>query len=968
MMNKKRQLSTSVKLVTLGLAGWLLGGITPGFAQTSADNNSADNNVEELLVTGSRIKRPDLTSNSAIAIVDAVDLRMTNTINPEAFLRDDPRFVPAVGGNTNNGNDGAATVDLRNLGEERTLVLVDGKRFTPYDYQGFVDLSMIPTALIERVEVVTGGASAVYGSDAIGGVVNFVMKKDFSGVEFDFATNASFEGDAKRDDFSLTFGGNLAEGKGNVVASLSYSKQDALYQGDRAYSEYSLDNMLEPGGSETHPNGTIYTTVDIPAFGVGTDTGVQFDDNGNLTDDVQLFNFNPYNLLVAPQEKYTATVIGDYDITDTTEFFSRFSFANSRVDTIIAPTGTFFFPYSLNVDNAFLSAQDQAIFAGLDGAEEGAAQNDGMVDILFGRRLNELGTRDSLYENTTMQFVAGLRGTLFENYEWEVFAQKGRTSRTQNFLNDVDYNKSYQSMQAVTDPDTGEIVCMDPSGGCVPVDYFGPDTITPEMADFIRFNLNENNKTDQLVAGASISGPIGLTIPAATNPIEFAAGFEYREEKAKNMPDQNLVTANSVGFGGSSPVDASLNASELFAEVRMPLVEDVSFAKTIALEAAVRFADYENEVVIGDTSTNSFDNTSYKFGGEWAVNDSVRFRSLFQHAVRAPNLAEIGLPLTSSTGDLNVDYCAEPEALNDPSLVALCEATGVPAGNVGDFNSISAGQTNNFLGGNPELTPEEADTLTVGVVYSAETVPFTFSVDYYDIEIENVILTLSEQNIMDGCYVLDKDADGEFCSRMHRSPLTGTLLSGAETGIDASKINAGKRSTKGVDITMDYGFDLSSYGTLDYNLNAVHVMENVQQDADLFPSVDCVGLVGKTCVRPDPEWRIVQTLTWSLEALTLSLRWQYIDDLTQDAVALGVADASDYAVPNIDSYNYFDLFASYALTEQIELRAGINNLMDEKPPIVGNEYGGTAENSGNTYPATYDPVGRSGFIGLNAHF
>lgn len=963
-MNKKHQLSLSIQFITLGVAGMLMGVTAPVYAQSP----TAEDNIEETLVTGSRIKRPDLTSNSAIAIVDAAELRMTNTINPEEFLRDDPRFVAAIGNNTNNGNEGGATVDLRNLGEERTLVLVDGKRFVPYDYNGFVDLAMIPTALIERVEVVTGGASAVYGSDAIGGVVNFVMKKDFSGVELDVATSSSFESDAQRDDFSLTFGGNLDDGKGNVVASLSYSKQDALYQGERGFSEFSLDNMLEPGGSETHPNGTIYTAVDIPAFGVGVDTGVQFDDNGNLTSDVSPFNFNPYNLLVTPQEKYTATVIGTYAISDKTEFFSRFSFANSRIDTIIAPTGTFFFPYSLNIDNPFLSAQDQAIFAELDAVEEGAAQNDGLVDIAFGRRLNELGTRDSLYENTSMQFVAGLRGKLFDNYDWEVFAQKGRTSRAQNFRNDVDYNKSQQGMLAVTDPDTGDIVCQDPSGGCVPIDYFGPDTITPEMANFIRFNLNENNKTDQFIAGGSVSGATGITFPSAVSPIEFAAGIEYREEDAENLPDQNLASANSVGFGGSSAVDAGLKVNELFAEVRVPLVENVSFAETIALEAAVRVADYENEVVIGDTTTNQFDNTSYKFGGEWAVNDALRFRSLFQHAVRAPNLAEIGLPRTPSTGDLNIDYCAEDDALSDPALVTLCEQTGVPAGKVGGFNSIQAGQTNNYIGGNPDLTPEEADTLTIGLVYSAESIPFNLSLDYYNIEIENVILALSEQNIMDGCYLLDKDADGLFCSRIYRSPLTGTLLSGTETGVDASVVNAGKRSTKGVDITADYSFDLASLGALDYRLNAVHVMENIQQDAALFPSVDCVGLVGKSCLRPDPEWRITQTLSWSMDALTISLRWQYLDSLKQDAVALGAADASEYALVTIPSYNYFDLFASYALTEQIELRAGINNLMDKEPPIVGNEYGGTAENSGNTYPATYDAIGRSGFIGVNARF
>lgn len=924
--------------------------------------------AEEVVVTGSRIKRPELTSNSPIAIVEAAELKMANTVNPEEFLRDDPRFVAAVGGNTNNGNDGAATVNLRNLGEERTLVLVDGKRFTPYDYQGFVDLSMIPTALIQRVEVVTGGASAVYGSDAIGGVVNFVMKKDFSGVELDVSTGSSFENDAKHHELSLTFGGNLDEGKGNVVASLSYSKQDAVTQGSRKYSEFALDNQLKPGGSENHPNGTVYTNVDIPAFGAGAEIPVQFDDTGALTDDVKIFNFNPYNLLVAPQEKYTATVVGTYKINDTTEFFSRMSFANNRVDTIIAPTGTFFFPYSLNIDNPYLKSADQAILAGLDAVEDGAAQNDGLVDIYLGRRLSELGTRDSLYENTTMQLVAGVTGKLFDTYDWEVFAQKGRTARTQNFLNDVDYKKSQQGLLVEKDPVTGVISCQDPSGGCVPVNYFGPNTITPAMANFIRFNLNENNKTDQLIAGGSVSGATGLTIPSAENPIDFALGFEYREEKALNLPDQNYAAGNSVGFGASSPVDASLKVTETFAEIRVPIVEGLSFAKAITFESAVRFASYENNVVIGDSISNSFDNTSYKFGGEWAVNDQLRFRSIFQHAVRAPNLAEIGLPRTSSTGDLNVDYCAEDSALDDPALVQLCHDTGVPVGKVGEFNSIVAGQTNNYIGGNPKLTPEEADTLTVGVVYTAESIPLSFSLDYYDIEIDNVILNLSEQNIMDGCYLLDKDATGLFCSRIHRSPGNGTLLAGIETGIDASNVNAGSRSTKGLDITVNYVVDLAELGSLDLRFNAVNVLENKQQDADLFPVVDCVGLVGKVCERPDPEWRFTQTASWSKDAFTVALRWQYLSGLTQDAVALGVADAKDYALAKIPACSYFDLFANYEVTENIVLRAGINNLFDKQPPVVGNEYGGTAENSGNTFPATYDPIGRSAFVGVNMHF
>lgn len=963
-MDNTKQLASIIKFITLGLSSSLLYTSLPAIAQEAG----AKEPIEEIMVTGSRIKRPELTSNSPIAIIDAADLKMTNTVNPEEFLRDDPRFVAALGSNTNNGNDGGATVNLRNLGEERTLVLIDGKRFTPYDYQGFVDLAMIPTALIERVEVVTGGASAVYGSDAIGGVVNFVMKKDFSGVEFDLSRSASFESDAQRDDFSITFGGNIDDGKGNIVASLAYTKQEALYQGARKYSEFSLDNMLQPGGSGTHPNGTIYTSVNIPAFGVGLDDPVQFDDSGNLTDDVKSFNFNPDNLLLTPQEKYVGTVIGTYKISDHVEFFSRLSFANNRVDTIQAPTGTFFFPYSLNIDNPFLSAQDQAILAELDAVEEGDAQNDGLVDIAFGRRLTELGTRDSLYENTTLQFVAGLRGVIFNDYDWEIFAQKGHTARAQNFINDVDYAKSQQAMLAVIDPDTGDIVCEDDSGGCVPVDYFGPDTITPEMAKFIRFNLNENNRTNQLVVGGTISGPLGFTFPSANNAVQFAAGFEHREEDAQNMPDQNYANANSVGYGGSSPVDASLKVQELFAEVRVPVVEGAAFAKAIILEAAVRTADYGNKVVIGETITNQFDNTSYKFGGEWAVNDSVRLRTLFQHAVRAPNLAEIGLPKTPSIGDLNIDYCAESEALLDPALVTLCEQTGVPAGKVGAFNSIQAGQTNNYIGGNPDLTPEEADTLTAGVVFTPASVPLTLSLDYYDIDIENVILALSEQNIVDACYLLDKDPDGFFCSRIHRSPMSGTLLSGTETGVDASVVNAGRKRTKGIDFVANYHFDLNTLGSLDIGFNAVKVLENKQQDAALFPTIDCAGLIGKTCLRPDPELRFTQTTRWSLDAWTVTLRWQYIDELTQDAVALGNASADDYAVVTIPDYNYFDLFASYAFNDILELRAGIYNLLDKEPPIVGNEYGGTAENSGNTFPATYDPIGRSGFVGMNLKF
>lgn len=919
-------------------------------------------------MTGSRIKRPDLTANSPIAIVDAEALKLANTTNPEEFLRSDPRFVAAIGANSNNGNDGAATVDLRNLGEARTLVLVDGKRFTPYDYQGYVDLSMIPTALIQRVEVITGGASAVYGSDAIGGVVNFIMKKDFQGIEFDYSKSATFEHDGKQSDMSLTFGGNLDDGRGNMVASISYTKKAPVYQGARHYSLYSLDNLLAPGGSGTHPNGTIYTSENVPAFGVGVDDPLQWDNNGNLTSDVQSYNFNPDNLLQTPQEKYTATVLTDYKITDAVSFFSRISVANSRVDTVSAPTGTFFNPFQLNVNNPFLSAADQAALAGLDAIEADAAQNDGLVDIAFGRRLTELGNRISKYENMTMQFEAGLRGNLSEKFDWELFVEEGKTARSQNLLNDISGKAIQQSMLAVRDPDTGAISCMDPSGGCVAVNYFGPGKITPDMAKFIRLNLNETNDTTQTIFGGSISGELPFTLPSAGHAVGVAAGAEYRKEHAQNHPDQNYATGNTIGYGASSPVDAGIEVTEYFAETRVPVLEGASYAKSIALEAAVRAADYTNTVINGGEITNNFTNTSYKYGGEWAINNEFRVRSLFQHAVRAPNMREIGLPITSSAGDLTDDYCADPAAANDPNLVQLCEATGVPKGKVGGFTSIIAGQIQNYIGGNAKLTPERANTLTVGVVYSASDLPLTLSADYYDIKIDNAIVQRAEQSIVDACYLYDKNATGPYCSLIHRSPITGSLNSGNLTGVDVAVKNSGMVSTKGVDIAGTYKLALDNYGSLAFQLDIVNTLESKSQDASILPVHDCVGLVGKTCLRPDPKVRVVESTTWANGGLTLKLQWQYMSGLKQDALVLGSASASDYAVPEIGAYSYFNLFSSYELRDNMTLRAGINNLLNKKPPVVGNEYGGTTENSGNTYPATYEPLGRNAFVGINMHF
>lgn len=947
---------------------------TPAIAQVNGDQAA----IEEITVTGSRIQREDLTANSPIEVITQEEIRATNTTNLEEFLRERPQFTQALGANTNNGNPGAATVDLRNLGEERTLVLVNGKRFTPYDYYGAVDLSMIPTSLVKRVEIITGGASAVYGTDAIAGVVNFIMVDDFEGAEFDVSTFSTTENDAKRQDYSVTLGTNFADGRGNVVFNAGFTDQDAVTQADRDFGTQSLDSEdLSPFGSYTTPQGTVITGS-FP--GDLTQGFVQFDSNSDTVPPFGTYNFNPWNLFQTPQEKTTATLLGHFDVSDSLRATARVSWANNKVDTVIAPTGTFFYPFTLDyVNNPYLGPAAQTFFGNVDNGEcdasgpltdadgftlgcvggPAATAGDGLVDILYGRRLVELGTRNSFYENETLQYVLGLEGELNDSTQWEVFYQKGETDRTQRFENDVSYTRVAEAFNAVSG--IGGPECASGNPDCAPANLFGAGNLSAEAANYIRLDISEQDDTEQQVFGASLTGETGFAIPSADSDISYAVGFEWRKDEGRGRPDANYASGDAVGFGSASPVTAEIDIQELFAESLIPVLPMLTF------EVGVRYSEYENSASFAGqpTVSSDFTDTSYKVGADLQIIEDLRARFMFQHAVRAPNLAEIGLPPTPSIGDLDNDPC---EGATDPAIQALCAATGVPGGSVAAGTSIIAGQVGNFLGGNPSLDPESADTYTIGLVYTPAAVPgLEASVDYYDITIEDVITQLSEQEIVNSCYTAGGSATSDFCQRIHRSAFGG-LNAGSTVGVDVSLLNSAEETAKGLDINLNYGLDLAEMGSLDFGLIATYSMEHEFQSSPSAATYDCVGLVGATCTRPDPEWRWTQSTTWQMGGMRLDLIWRYIDSLKQDSIELAGSSPADWAEPSIDSYSYFDLAGSYSVNDTWTVRAGIDNLFDDEPPVVGNTYGGTAENSGNTYPSTYDVLGRAYFLGVNASF
>jgi outer membrane receptor protein involved in Fe transport len=927
--------------------------------ESGVDTSDAQGDQENITVTGSRISRPDLEASSPVTVITGEALEISGTTSVEEYLRDVPQAVSAIGSNTNNGNPGVATVSLRNLGEERTLVLVDGRRFIAYDSNLTVDLNMIPTSLIERVDILTGGASSVYGSDAIAGVVNFILRSDFEGFEADAQSAVTQRGDGAEYNFSVTAGVNSGDGRGNFVVNFGYTTSEAVYQGQRDFSRNVLSaaTLGAGGGSATNAAGTVRGLSAALCGGFNpNDVGVcVFDAAGNLRPynrNADGFNFNPFNLLKAPAERWTGTALGRYEITDAIEFFTRMSFANTRVTTIVAPSGTFNFPFDIRyaagggqAANPFLSAQARAVLAASD-----PTPGDGVITVPLGRRTLEIGTRDSIYENTAYQIVGGFRGHIVEGLDWEAFAQWGRTSRTQTFANDISFARTQACITA---------------GTC---NLFGPGNLTQAAGNAIRLDLQQYDTTSQLMVGGFLSYDLPFVL-GGTKSGGVVVGAEYRRDSGTANPDENLIQGNAPGFGSSTPIDARIDVNEIYAEARIP------FFDMFSVEGGIRFSNYKNRDNLTGQG-NEFDATSWKIGGDFEPIPDLRFRAVYQRAVRAPNLNEIGQPFTPSTGDANTDPCSSANTTPaqytaNTGLAPLCVATGVPRarGIAGTVGGPISGQINNFVGGNIGLTPEEAETLTAGVVFQPTFFRgFTASVDYFDIQVDNAIFQVPEQETIDACYNTEKNASGFFCSRIRRNPLDGSLIGGTETGVVSTRINAATFRTTGVDVNLAYTFDFLADSRLTLAINAVHTIRSEFRSAALTPLRECEGLLGDICLRPQPKWQFVQTSTFVTGPFTAQLRWRYIGELTQNQIAFGTAPASDFAVPTIEAHHYFDLFTKYDINDNMEFRLGVNNLLDQDPPTVGNDYGGTTENSGNTFPATYDPLGRSFFVGVNLRF
>ncbi len=936
--------------------------------------NAQDELVEEVVVTGSRIQKANLVSSSPVTTVSAEEFKFQGNVRVEDLLNKLPSVYASNTSADSNGATGTATINLRNLGSNRTLTLLNGRRLPPGSpvSGGYAsDVNQVPGALIQRVEVLTGGASSTYGSDAVAGVVNFILVDDFEGVRIDYQysgythqnDNGSLqklnkdtgfdvptgtETDGEISDLSIIMGANMDGGRGNVTGYFTYRKIDPILQGDRDYSNCALGGSSDSfrcGGSSTLPEGRFTD------FGLLADTGPGSFDYITQGDqfvprDGLLYNYAPGNFFQRPDERYTGGAFARYSINEHVETYGEVMFMDDRSNAQIAPSGAFFVTSALSCGNPLLSDQQFDAVCGQYGLGDGDFQ-----DLFLGRRNVEGGNRNDDVRHTSLRGVFGVRGDINDAWRYDAYAQYAEVSYEATYNNDLSTTKIIRALDAVADPETGEAVCRSATGAqpvdpnCVPWNVFETGAVTDDMLNYLYLPLFARGTTDQKVVSGYVAGDLGehgIKLPSADTGIQLVLGAEYRSEHLEFNPDNGYRSGDGAGQGGPRvPVQGGYDVTEFFTEISIPLVEGKSFAEELTLDLGYRYSDYSTDV-----STDT-----YKVAMAWAPVTSVKLRGSFNRAVRAANIRELFRPQGIGLFDMSTDVCST----STPSRsLEECARTGVTAAQYGNIADSPAGQYNQITGGNPDLKPEESDTYSLGLVWTPEFADgLSVTLDYFDIEVEGAIAGIGSEEILNSCY---DTGDSTFCNLINRGPQTGTLWIGQDNVVNTD-INIGFFATTGLDYTIDYVFEVGSMGSLAIANIGTYVDSWEQQATPLSDVEECVGTWGGVCGSPNFELVNNLRVTWLTPwDLSLSGQWRYISEVDDND------DAADF-----DAQNYLDVSAVWDVTEMISLRAGINNVTDEEPPL-GPAPGPSIFGNGNTFPGFYDAAGMYWFLGASVQF
>ena len=928
-----------------------LGTVPPAVLAQTDEVPVADQAVEEIVVTGSRLLRRDFSAPSPITTIDRETLAFSGQVTLEATLNKMPQVTPDFGRTSNNPGDGTARVNLRGLGSNRTLVMLNGRRLASAGIGSSVDVNSLPQALMERVEIITGGATTVYGSDAVAGVVNFVTRTDFDGFGLDTSAYATEKGDSNIFDINITYGHEFASGRGNVTVFGGYYDREPLFQSEREFTQYAWvdtwDGELVQGGSSATPQGTIFS----PSIDYGDGQGpvrTIFEQNGDprafiFPDDT--YNYAPVNYLQLPQIRYSGGAFLNYDLTSTIEAYAELTYTRNEVRQNLAPVPVFAF-LEINLDNPVLTPATQQLFA-----DNLFPAGPNSVEGFFGRRMLETGPR--IGDNTTdnSRAVLGLRGELTENWDFDAWVIYNKMEQESDLLNAVSFSRFQQGL--LVDPLTNQ--CFDTSNGCVPVNMFGENNMSAEAAAFVKSRplLNPISREQKSIS-AFIRGNLGATW---AGPISTSFGVEWRSDEGTFKADDLIFEGDVLGLTGDAPVDGKETVSEFYAEALVPLAEGARFAEYLGLELGARYSNYKNA---GNVE-------SYKVGFEWMPNSSIRVRGMFQRSVRAPDLLEAFqeeffdvFPYVRNSP--NEDPCsasANPAAAGN---VEKCVIQGLPASQVGIWEATPGLPVTFFGGGNPALTPEVAETFTVGFVLGFDALPnLQISIDYFDLTVEDTIGSLTADV---ACFD-SLNTTGEFCDAMVRDPVTYDLIE-----FNEHKINRGVLKTSGIDTQINWSTDLPSAlaignngADLKVDVIYTYMLENASQETSFGTVQDCAGRFGWPCntgftsASTFPTNRVTTNLNYTTGNFNTFINWRWIEG-TVNAANLGSAffgvPDPDLVIETIKTKSYVDMGFGYRFSDNIVGRLIVANLGKTGPAFMAD-----AGDQANTDGGMYDQFGRS---------
>jgi outer membrane receptor protein involved in Fe transport len=932
-------------------------------AQKQPDQKQPDQKkatmLQTVVVTGTRLPSIGIVASSPITTIDAKQFKVTGTTSVDQLVNSMPQLSPYFDQFQNNGATGYPTADLRGLGTSRTLVLIDGQRVQA-GAAFAVDLSQIPAALVKRVDILTGGASAVYGADAVAGVVNFVLNDDFEGVQFDYnlsgyqhdnrnkymqgletakgfnAPNGSTGFDGKTRSADAIFGGHFAEGMGHAMGWVTVQKTDGVLQGTRDYSACALNNAgTACGGSGTAPNPNFYVfdqnyNGDISHFDTTT--------NKWVAGQGQSYNYAPLNYYQRPDTRVNVGTSIKYHVSDAFEPYMDFMYTHRRSAIQVAQSGTFF-NQTLSIDCAANAAlvgslcTDLAPVYGLDTSQP--------LIVYVGKRNVEGGPRITADTTDSYRAVFGAKGDINLNWSYNVAGVLGETSDMVVGTGDM---LSDRIAPALMGCPTGSYA------GCIPYNVWVPNGVTAAAAANLQGTSLNQTRTRLMDVNAYVSGDLGASLPSADgNPITLVAGTEWRKENFNFTADSNSQAGNFAGSGGPSlPLGGQVSVRELYTEAGIPLIENAGILKSLGLDLGYRYSKYK---LSGGTNT-------FKVGFSSNVNDMFRIRGGFNRAVRAPNISEL-----YSTNQIALYSGSDPCAGATPAdTAAQCLNTGVTAAQYGNVPDSPAGQYNQFVGGNQNLKPEKADTYTFGVAVTPMQ-GLEASVDIYDIKIQNTISTIGASTIVDFCA---KTGDPFLCNKVQRNPATGDLWLG-QTGKVVNLIdNFGNLETRGIDLNLSYNWSMfggHAYATLvgtDLLNYKVDPLPGVNSQAQY----DCAGKINSSC--GNPKWRHIVNLGYSRDWWSVNVRWRHFGALNYVNTDGSLA-TTDHLVANhdhkISAYNWLDLSGTFKLGSRLNLTVGVNNITDRQPPLVGNSLTFNA----NT-PGGYDELGRYFFTNISMKF